>query len=441
VLLTINLLKQDFLTDEITITLIDRNPESDLGPAYSSNEECLLLNVPACRMGAFSAEPQHFLTWAQSKGIAATPWDFLPRKLYREYIQELLQRAISERKKNISLKRIQGEVTDIRVIEGKAEVFVNEKSFVADKVVLALGNFPPRNLPIENLSFLQSKRYVQNPWSEDLFQSLSPNDPVILIGTGQTTVDLLVRLHHQNHQGKIIALSRHGLFPLTHSSFEQYPSFYGEIKNHVHVVDILRVIRNHFTKAEKIGLDKNAVIDSLRPYTQELWFKLSLDEKRSFLRHLFRYFEIIRSRIPRENASIPNQMLSSGQLTIIKGRITDMVPASNHIEVHYLPHGNSEMKMETAALIINTIGPETDYTKVDSLLIKNLLRRGFIETDPLHLGLNAMPNGTVINSDAAANNIFYTLGFTMRGILWEILAAPEIRLQAEQLAPSLLLNT
>jgi uncharacterized NAD(P)/FAD-binding protein YdhS len=28
----------------------------------------------------------------------------------------------------------------------------------------------------------------------------------------------------------------------------------------------------------------------------------------------------------------------------------------------------------------------------------------------------------------------YTLGSTMRGVLWEVLAVPEIRVQAEQLA-------
>src|SRR5690348_8707360 len=77
-LLTLQILKQASAIDEVTLTLIDRNSEKDLGPAYSSEDECLLLNVPAGKMGAFANDPAHFLKWAGSKGIEPGEWDFLP---------------------------------------------------------------------------------------------------------------------------------------------------------------------------------------------------------------------------------------------------------------------------------------------------------------------------------------------------------------------------
>src|SRR5207342_165566 len=110
------------------------------------------------------------------------------------------------------------------------------------------------------------------------------------------------------------------LLPLAHTTFETYPSFYDEVIKLRSLTNILQTVRKHFLEAEKKGLDKNAVIDSMRPYTQELWMNLPLEERSRFLRHLFRYFEIVRSRIPRESMTIVNQLLSSGQLVLIKGR-------------------------------------------------------------------------------------------------------------------------
>ncbi len=44
-------------------------------------------------------------------------------------------------------------------------------------------------------------------------------------------------------------------------------------------------------------------------------------ERRRFLRHLFRYWEIIRSRIPPENGEIIRKSIESGQLRILKAKL------------------------------------------------------------------------------------------------------------------------
>jgi uncharacterized NAD(P)/FAD-binding protein YdhS len=438
-LLTINLLRYATTKERVGVSLIDRNPENNLGSAYSSYDECLLLNVPACRMGAFSSDPKHFLAWALDKGVPVNGWDFLPRKLYKYYIQELLRHALHEKNASITLDRIHGEAVDILIRDGQAEVFMHDdKSFLADHVVLALGNFPPRDPSINNRGFIKSKYYFQNPWTSEPFVSLSQNDPVFLIGTGQTMVDMIMSLNKRRHKGKIIALSRHGYLPVAHTTYETYPSFYKEIKNLVDITEIFRVIMKHFDKADKMECEKNAVIDSLRPKTQEIWMQLPINEKERFLRHLFRYWEIIRSRIPQESEAIVKQMLSSGQLTIIAGRIKDIAPKEKSVDIYYSSRGDSLLKMETTNLLINCIGPEMDYNKIDHPLIKNMLDHGIIQPDSLKLGINALPNGAIIHKDGTVSDVFYTLGSPLRGILWEVIAVPEIRLQAEQLARKLI---
>ena len=111
---------------------------------------------------------------------------------------------------------------------------------------------------------------------------------MFLIGTGQTTVDLAVALHQRAHEGRIIALSRRGLLPLAHRGFDPYESFFEEIKESKTMLDTFRIVCKHLDRAESMGIDKRAVIDSLRPDTQTIWLGLVEDEKRRFLRHVFR---------------------------------------------------------------------------------------------------------------------------------------------------------
>jgi uncharacterized NAD(P)/FAD-binding protein YdhS len=438
-LLALNLLQQ--ASTEVSITIIDRSQANAMGPAYSSQADHLLLNVPACRMGALAGDPEHFLKWVQNKGIPAGPWDFLPRRLYRDYVLELLDNALQEKTDRVSYEHICAEVTSLELIQDGAILHMNgATSISADKVVLALGNFPPRHPFISDRKVLRSPRYVRDPWDTGFLDSLSPADAVFVIGTGQTTVDLVVSLYELGHKGRILALSRRGFLPLVHTGFDPYPSFYQEIEGSQSVLEIFRNVRQHLKRAEAMGIDSRAVIDSLRPDTQALWSGLPLAEKRRFLRHLFRHWEIIRSRIPAESQVIIEKMRDSGQLEIVAGRIHNLVEKPDTMQVHYLPLGGTDPSIVSASLVINCIGPESNYARVDHPLVKNLLNQGLIRPGPARLGLDALPDGTIISRDGAASQILYTLGSPMKGVLWEVIAVPDIREQAKHIAQLLLMS-
>jgi uncharacterized NAD(P)/FAD-binding protein YdhS len=145
------------------------------------------------------------IKWIQNRGISAAEWDFLPRYLYREYILELTHSSVSENRDFTQFEYIRGEVLDIEIINGRARIHLGQNDDVfADTVVLALGNFPPRDPPIQNLNALKSRRYVRNPWPSNAITSLSPHGTVVFIGTGQTMIDLAISLHMCNHNGEII---------------------------------------------------------------------------------------------------------------------------------------------------------------------------------------------------------------------------------------------
>lgn len=439
-LLTINLLLQAE-ENPVHIKLIDRNSEQNLGPAYSTNED-YLLNVPAEIMGAFSYDPEHFLRWAKERNVVADKGDYLPRKLYRTYIQAMLQQAWDGRKENVTLERIQGEAEDINVDNDKAKVFVwGHGDFTADKVVLALGNSLPKHPQIRSLLFNKDKRYFQNPWSPDIFKDLSANDKILFIGTGQTMVDLATGLYRKKHKGKMVAISRRGFLPLSHKKVDAYPSFFNELKVHSRLLPILQIVRKHLRIASQKGLDARAVIDSLRPHTTAIWMQLPPAEKKRFLRHVFRYWEIIRSRIPPESEKIIRELQTSGQFEILTGRITDIIPTENGLRMQYATRYSTAEKNDSADMIINCVGPNLDYDQIDEPLIRNLIQKKLIHADPAHLGINALPDGSIIKKDGKPSEILYTIGLTLKGIVWEALATLEIRVQAENLARKLLANS
>jgi uncharacterized NAD(P)/FAD-binding protein YdhS len=350
-----------------------------------------------------------------------------------------VREALQARAGGTTFEHVRGEVTDVDTEGGCVTIHVEDKGpIVVDKAVLALGNFPPRHPPVENRSALESERYIRNPWDLGVLDCLSRRDTVFLIGTGQTTVDLAVALHRRAHEGRIIALSRRGLLPLEHRGFDPYGSFFEEIKESKTILSTFRIVCKHLDRAESMGIDKRAVIDSLRPDTQTIWLGLVEDEKRRFLRHLFRYWEIIRSRIPPESKAVIDAMRASGQLDVLAGRIRDLAESEAAVEVHYVLRGRTTHEVATAALVINCIGPESDYRRIDHPLVRNLMRRGLIRPGPAHLGVDALLNGAIIGQNGAASDVLYTLGSSMNGVLWEVLAVPEIRVQAERLARLLL---
>jgi uncharacterized NAD(P)/FAD-binding protein YdhS len=114
------------------------------------------------------------------------------------------------------------------------------------------------------------------------------------------------------------------------------------------------------------------------------------------------------------------------------------VDIGKKINVHYTPRRRQTRKVVTADFVINCTGPEADYDRIEHPLVINLLRRGLVKPVPAHLGMAALSDGAIVNKDGDASRVVYTLGSTMKGLLWEVLAVPDIRVQAENLARQLL---
>ena len=88
--------------------------------------------------------------------------------------------------------------------------------------------------------------------------------------------------------------------------------------------------------------------------------------------------------------------------------------------------------------MINCTRPKTDISKIDQPLISNLYKKGLIVPDEMRLGINALPDGTIIHGDNTLSTKLFTTGSLLKGILWESTAVPELRIQAKSLAGELI---
>ena len=403
----------------LVIELIDRSHEIGPGVAYSTHDTSHLLNVSAGKMSAFSDDPGHLLRWLdynRSELAAFLPNDlnassFIPRHIYGLYIQSILEEAEAAAPSNVRLERVIDEVVAVEPqAKGKGAIVSlgSGRAFVADKIVLAVGNAPA--VPSASQTKDDDTPYLRHAWSASALAGLELDAPVLLIGTGLTMMDMVVSLHSRHHQGKIYAVSRRGLLSLTHRSTKPYPAFLTPDTAPKTIRGLLRCIRSEVQTAVQQGYDWRSAIDSLRPITQQLWQQLGRAEQRRFLRHATPYWDVHRHRIAPEMGDVVREMLESGQLTITAGRIQDYQAVRDGVAVTVRDRQTQTNRVLQVSRAVNCTGVQTDYRRSPQSPIANLRAQGLIRPNDIGLGLDTAADGAVLDARGNPSSLLYTLG-------------------------------
>jgi hydroxyacylglutathione hydrolase len=405
------------------VILIDQRPEFGLGLAYSTPSLRHLLNVPAGKISALPDQPDHFLHWLlENHDPAATEKTFAPRAVFGRYIQSLL-------KSTSAIEQEIATVVDLRQQDAGAVLTLdNGCELRADLIVLATGNFDPAPLPGITKAASESGLYRHNAWAADTYEALNLDSPVALIGTGLSGVDVVLRLRELGHRGRIIAVSRHGIFPNRHDDYTPLISSAIPSDTPATCVAYLRALHT----AIREGAEWRAAIDSLRETTNELWLRLPIKERKRFRRHLQHRWDVVRHRMAPPIADIIESELRNGTLEICEGDLeaVDATSAGAYISVG--AHGDSNSFY--ADRVINCTGPSMNYRRVPSPLLQNLFQRGLVSSGPLGTGFHCSQDGAVIDAGGHASEIIFNLGPGRLGDLIESIAIPEIRQQAVELA-------
>lgn len=79
----------------IEINLVEKKERIGRGVAYSAAKDFHLLNVHTAKMGAFPEDLEHFYQWLGEKNYSFAPNDFVPRRIYGEYLRELFSKFVA----------------------------------------------------------------------------------------------------------------------------------------------------------------------------------------------------------------------------------------------------------------------------------------------------------------------------------------------------------
>ncbi|MBK8094880.1 MAG: FAD/NAD(P)-binding protein [Verrucomicrobiaceae bacterium] len=429
-LAAVNLVRLATNTPRITI-INDHRPEGR-GVAYGTRRLEHLLNVAARNMSAFPDLPDHFVNWLRTRSDYDLVPDyelrerFIPRAIYGDYLKSLAHHHLVE------VQHVKGEAVGVES-DGTVKLACG-REVKADRIVLATGNEAPADLPGSE-ALTAHPAWVGNPWLP-WHEKLPPDiGTIILLGTGLTTVDAIITLRSLGWLGRIHAVSRHGWLPNSHFRGIDYPDFPPpdtDLAN-LGLEKLTALMEQHCTRLREMGANPAIIVDKMRPHTQRIWARFTLEEKKTFARHHAARWNILRHRIaPEIYAQITSAQLT-GQLQIHAANIERVEAAGGQVRVVL-----SSGKHLEGDLVLNATGPQTRFTATKSVLLQNLLRRGLIAPDDMGMGVRIQPDHIVVDRDGKPSPLLLALGPILRGTYWETIAVPELRSQAKHVAETLL---
>jgi uncharacterized NAD(P)/FAD-binding protein YdhS len=288
----------------------------------------------------------------------------------------------------------------------------------------------PHRLPAV---FAEAEALIGDPWQADALARIAPDDDVLIVGTGLTMADVAATLLARAHRGRIVALSRHGLLARAASldatpvefDFAAWPA--APVSAH------LRKLRAEIARIESAGGSWRDVFTALRQQGGALWGKLSIDEKQRFIRHLRCFYDAHRYRMAPDVAARIEVARESGQIEIVAGRLRGARRDGQSILVDFLRRGASESERRRFGVIVNCTGMSQQLDANPSHFLGALIARGLAYPDPLGLGLTVDRDGRVFGISRS----LFALGPLTRERFGDVVGAPEIMAQAQQLAVTL----
>jgi uncharacterized NAD(P)/FAD-binding protein YdhS len=418
------------------IYLVERAEGRVGGVAYRTPSASHTLNVPAGRMSAFEDDPDDFLRYVRRREPALTGGSFVPRRIYGEYLADTFEEA--RRASALPLIRVAGEVVDVDEVEGLVSLgLADGRSFAADRVLLAIGNFPPADPPGVDERFATSIRYARNPWAADALE-VDREEDVLLVGTGLTMCDIALALRDADHHGRIHAVSRRGLLPQPHRVSAQPPPHLeppGDLPAWPDTaLGMLRALRREVRVRAAEEVDWREVVTSIRDETPSLWQRLDRDERSRFLERLRPYWETHRHRSSPETAFGIESLIAAGSLEIVVGQIESLAADARGVTATLRRRGGPAGHDLRVGKVINCTGPDTDLARVREPLVESLRANGLVRPDSLGLGLDSDERGRLLDVEGRPSGRLLLVGPLRKGRLWENTAVPELRVEARRMA-------
>jgi uncharacterized NAD(P)/FAD-binding protein YdhS len=416
----------------IEVDVVESRPALGHGIAFGTPDPWHRLNVPSIVMSAYPDVPDDFTRWAGVDAVA-----FPNRMTWGRYLGERLAEA--GRLPGVELRHVRARATEVRDAgpadpEGVLVVEVNRgPALPADAVVIATGNELPSVPPILG-GIAGHPRVLVDPWALEALDGIASGATVAILGTGLTALDLSASLIRHRASVHVVAMSRHGEVPRIHEDpWRPKPA------TPVFDVDAFRAFEDPIAEAEARIRDHpegwRQGLDSLRPLHGELWRSMDEPTRRRFLGEWRRRWEVHRSRIAAEVLRDVHGWIGEGRLELRAASIVGAEPADEgRIRLVTQP---SEPEARVRELVVDWLllasGP--DERAAASPFLAAGLEAGLLRDGPLGLGIDADPDSLrVLDADGWPSRPIWALGPILRGVLFEVIAIPEIRTHAATIA-------
>ncbi|MGV8960214.1 MAG: FAD/NAD(P)-binding protein [Stenotrophomonas sp.] len=421
------------------IALIEPHRQLAQGVAYATRYPEHLLNVPAAKMSGFDGQPEDFLDYIVEQ--AAYPGldrdtlarTYVSRGHYARYLQARLQQA---RAASVAqLQVLEDRVVALEKADDGFQLALQQGApLQVTALALATGN-ALRPLPARGAAALSARQRVE-AWDFDAVRDIAPEADLCIVGTGLSMVDSVVTLLDSGHRGAVHVISRHALLPLPHAEgaaadYDPQPLLAMGLRQR------MRTLRRHAADAQARGIPWQSVMDRIRPLGQALWQSLSADDQRRFLRHVVRYWDVHRHRIAAPVYAQLQQIIQRGQLQQHRGRLDAVIAEGACVQVLAQDAQRRPLRLDVQC-VINATGVEMRVQAMHSPLLQQMLGSGQAGSGPHGIGIDTTVEGSLLDAYGIADPRVQVIGSLRIGRLWESLAVPELRAQAQQAALALL---
>jgi uncharacterized NAD(P)/FAD-binding protein YdhS len=420
----------------LRVALFEKSGRIAEGIAYGTHREEHVLNVNAGRMSAFEDDPLHFVRHLQRAIPGALPerirHEFVGRLHYAGYLRATLDAVAARSAATLSV--IEEEVVAIEPGAPLGVVGRFSGTSRARAVVLALGNWP-RALPIADASV--GAKPMLHAWDTRGIAGISDDETVVIVGAGLSMVDTLLTLATNGHRAPIHVVSRHGLFPLPHAEHGTLPINI-DVLARLPLSRRVALLRTAAEHSMAQGEPWQWAMERVRPHVTALWQSLDEKAQRRFLRHGVRFWDVHRHRIAPSVAAVIDGLRASGQLISHKGAALRIAHDGRGARVTI--GSRADARGTTTVLadrVVSSVGMETNLRRVSSALVRSMFERGLVRSGHHGIGFDTTMEGALIDREGSSSRNLWTIGSARIGQLWESVAVPELRVQAEALASRL----